>query len=138
MQHLPQHKKIILFDGLCNLCDASVKFIIKRDTKDVFRFVSLQSDLGQELVQKLPLTIQKTDSIILYESDTVYYYKSQAVFEIVKSIGGLFNCLLIFKLLPTTVTDTIYDYIAKNRYRWLGKKEICLVPTKELESKFLM
>jgi predicted DCC family thiol-disulfide oxidoreductase YuxK len=137
MQNIPQYKKIILFDGLCNLCDASVQFIIKRDTKDVFRFVSLQSDLGQELLQKLPLTIQKTDSIILYESDTVYYYKSKAVFEIVKSIGGFIYCLLIFKLLPTAVTDTIYDYIAKNRYRWLGKKEYCLVPTKELESKFL-
>jgi predicted DCC family thiol-disulfide oxidoreductase YuxK len=138
MQNLPQHKKIILFDGLCNLCDASVQFIVKRDRKDIFRFVSLQSHLGQELVQKLPLTIQKTDSIILYESDTVYYYKSKAVFEIVKSSGGFIYCLLIFKLLPTAFTDTIYDYIARNRYRWLGKKEYCLVPTKELEAKFLM
>ncbi|MBP6756508.1 MAG: DUF393 domain-containing protein [Bacteroidia bacterium] len=137
MQNLPQHKKIILFDGLCNLCDASVQFIIKRDTKDIFRFVSLQSDLGQELLQKLPLTIQNTDSIILYESDTVYYYKSKAVFEIVKSIGGFIYCLLIFKLLPTAVTDTIYDFIAKNRYQWLGKKESCLVPTSDIKIKFL-
>lgn len=137
MQNLPQNKKIILFDGLCNLCDASVQFIIKRDTKDIFRFVSLQSVLGQELVQKLPLTIQKTDSIILYESDTVYYYKSKAVFEIAKSIGGFFYCLLIFKWLPIAVTNTIYDYIAKNRYRWFGKEKHCLVPTKELQSKFL-
>lgn len=137
MQNLPQHKKIILFDGLCNLCDASVQFIIKRDTKDVFRFVSLQSDLGQELLQQLPISTQKIDSIILYESDKTYYYKSEAVFEIVKSIGGVFYCLLIFKWLPTAVTNTIYDYIAKNRYRWFGKKEHCLVPTKDLQSKFL-
>jgi predicted DCC family thiol-disulfide oxidoreductase YuxK len=137
MQNLPQHKKIILFDGRCNLCDTSVQFIIKRDTKDVFRFVSLQSNLGQELLQQLPLAIQKTDSIILYESDKVYYYKSQAIFEIVKSIGGIFYCSLIFKLLPFTITNRIYDYIAKNRYRWFGKKEYCLVPTKDLQSKFL-
>jgi predicted DCC family thiol-disulfide oxidoreductase YuxK len=137
MQNLPQHKKIILFDGLCNLCDASVQFIIKRDSKDIFRFVSLQSDLGQELLQKLPPAIQKTDSIILYESDKVFYYKSQAVLEIAKSLGGIFYCLLIFKLLPTAINNTIYDYIAENRYRWMGKKESCLVPTKELKSKFL-
>lgn len=137
MQNLPQNKKIILFDGLCNLCATSVQFIIKRDKKDIFRFVSLQSDLGQELLQQLPISKQKIDSIILYESDKAYYYKSEAVFEIVKSIGGFFYCLLIFKWLPTAVTNTIYDCIAKNRYRWWGKKEHCLVPTKDLQSKFL-
>ncbi|WGK94185.1 MULTISPECIES: thiol-disulfide oxidoreductase DCC family protein [Flavobacterium] len=137
MQNLPQHKKIILFDGLCNLCATSVQFIIKRDKKDIFRFVSLQSDLGQELLQQLPISEQKIDSIILYESNKAYYYKSEAVFEIVKSIGGFFYCLLIFKWLPTAVTNTIYDYVARNRYRWWGKKEHCLVPTKGLQSKFL-
>ena len=137
MQHLPQHKKIILFDGLCNLCDGTVQFIIKRDTKDVFRFVSLQSDLGRELLQKLPIEFQLTDSVILYESEKVFFYKSQAVFEIVKSIGGIYYCLLIFKLLPNTITNAVYDFIAKNRYRWWGKKESCLVPSKDLQSKFL-
>ena len=137
MQHLPQHKKIILFDGLCNLCDATVQFIIKRDSKDVFRFVSLQSDLGRELLQKLPFEFQLTDSVILYESEKVFFYKSQAVFEIVKSIGGIYYCLLIFKLLPNAITNSVYDFIAKNRYRWWGKKESCLVPSKDLQSKFL-
>ena len=137
MHNIPLHKKIILFDGHCNLCDASVQFIINRDAKDVFRFVSLQSDLGQELLQKLPLSIQKTDSIILYESEKVFFYKSQAVFEIVNSIGGIFFCLLIFRLIPIAVTNKIYDFIARNRYKWFGKKENCLVPTKELDLKFL-
>lgn len=137
MQNLHQHKKIILFDGLCNLCDGTVQFIIKRDTKDVFRFVSLQSDLGRELLQKLPIEFQLTDSVILYESEKVFFYKSQAVFEIVKSIGGIYYCLLIFKLLPNTITNAVYDFIAKNRYRWWGKKESCLVPSKDLQSKFL-
>lgn len=137
MQNLPQHKKIILFDGLCNLCDGTVQFIIKRDTKDVFRFVSLQSDLGRELLQKLPIEFQLMDSVILYESEKVFFYKSQAVFEIVKSIGGIYYFLLIFKLLPNAITNSVYDFIAKNRYRWWGKKESCLVPSKDLQSKFL-
>lgn len=137
MKDLPQNKKIILFDGLCNLCDATVQSIIKRDTKDVFRFVSLQSDLGRELLQKLPIEFQLTDSVFLYESEKVFFYKTQAVFEIVKSIGGIYYCLLIFKLLPNAITNAVYDFIAKNRYRWWGKKESCLVPTKKLESKFL-
>ncbi len=113
MENLPQDKKIILFDGLCNLCDASVQFLIKKDTKDVFRFVSLQSKLGKELLSKLPIAIQKTDSIILYESEALFYYKSKAIFQIIKSLGGLFNLLLIFKLLPHSFHDFIYDYIAK-------------------------
>ena len=129
MRDLPQNKKIILFDGLCNLCNSSVQFLIKRDSKDIFLFVSLQSELGKELLSKLPIAIQKTDSIILYESEAVFYYKSQAVFQIIKSLGGLFNLLLIFKLLPHSIHDFIYDYIAKNRYHWFGKKEQCLVPT---------
>lgn len=137
MRELPQNKKIILFDGLCNLCNSSVQFLIKRDSKDIFRFVSLQSELGKELLSKLPIAIQKTDSIILYESEAVFYYKSQAVFQIIKSLGGLFNLLLIFKLLPHFIHDLIYDYIAKNRYHWFGKKEQCLVYTKEILSKFL-
>ena len=137
MRDLPQNKKIILFDGLCNLCNSSVQFLIKRDSKDIFRFVSLQSELGKELLSKLPTAIQKTDSIIIYESEAVFYYKSQAGFQIIKSLGGLFNLLLIFKLLPHSIHDFIYDYIAKNRYHWFGKKEQCLVPTKEIQSKFL-
>lgn len=138
MQKLPQNNKIILFDGLCNFCNSSVQFLIKRDSKDIFRFVSLQSELGKELLSKLPIAIQKTDSIILYESEAVFYYKSQAVFQIIKTLGGLFNCLLIFKLLPYSMCDVVYDYIAKNRYQWFGKKEQCLVPTSEIQSKFLI
>jgi predicted DCC family thiol-disulfide oxidoreductase YuxK len=137
MRDLPQNKKIILFDGLCNLCNSSVQFLIKRDSKDIFRFVSLQSELGKELLSKLPIAIQKTDSIILYESEAVFYYKSQAVFQIIKTLGGLFNCLLIFKLLPYSMCDVVYDYIAKNRYQWFGKKDSCMLPTPELNDKFL-
>jgi predicted DCC family thiol-disulfide oxidoreductase YuxK len=138
MQNLPKHKEIILFDGLCNLCDASVQFIIKRDSKDVFRFVSLQSDLGQKIIHHLKIDTERVDSILLYNSDkNTYLFKSEAVFQIANYLGGFLYCLLIFKLIPTAIANTIYDFIANNRYRWFGKKEKCLILTQELESKFL-
>jgi predicted DCC family thiol-disulfide oxidoreductase YuxK len=138
MQNLALNKKIILFDGLCNLCDASVQFIIKRDTKDIFRFIALQSDLGQQIVQHLEIDTKKVDSILLYNSEkNIYLYKSEAVFEIANYLGGIFYFLLIFRLIPISIANEIYEYIARNRYRWFGEKESCLVPTKELESKFL-
>ncbi len=138
MRNLPQHKEIILFDGLCNLCDRSVQFIIKRDTKDVFRFVPLQSNLGQKIIHHLKIDTQKVDSILLYNPiNNTYLYKSKAVFEIANYLGGIYYCLLIFRFIPTIITNKIYDFIAKNRYKWFGKKENCLVPTQELKSKFL-
>lgn len=133
----PKDKKIILFDGVCNLCDSAVQFIIKHDEKDVFRFVSLQSDLGQEIIKYIGIDIKKVDSIILYEPGVAYYYKSAAAIRIAKYLGGIFYFAVIFKFLPTEFTNEIYDYIAKNRYKWFGKKESCLIPTEELKSKFL-
>lgn len=138
MQNLPQNKKIILFDGLCNLCDASVQFIIKRDKKDVFCFVALQSTLGHEIIQHLGIDTQKVDSIVLYNPEkNTYSYKSQAVFEIASHLGGIYYVTLIFSFFPASITNVIYDFIAKNRYRWLGKKESCFVPTPNIKIKFL-
>ncbi len=138
MQNLPQNKKIILFDGLCNLCDASVQFICKRDTKDTFRFVSLQSNLGKEIIRHLGIDTQKVDSILLFNpSKNSYWYKSKAVFEIAKQLGGIYYTILVFRSLPTPITDAIYDIIAKNRYRWFGEKENCLLPSKAMQAKFL-
>ena len=99
---LPKNKKIILFDGVCNLCDASVQYVIKHDKKDIFRFVSLQSELGQ---------------------------------KILKHIGVATHNL--FKIIPASWRDSIYDYVAKNRYKWYGKQDACIIPTPELKSKFL-
>jgi len=137
MLNIPNDKKIILFDGVCNLCDSAVHQIIKHDTKDVFRFVALQSDLGQKIVKHLKIDTQKTDSIILYEPGFAYYYKSEAVLEIAKNLGSIFYFITFFSILPTSFNNYIYDYIAKNRYRWYGKKETCLIPTKALTAKFL-
>ncbi|MES2854101.1 MAG: DCC1-like thiol-disulfide oxidoreductase family protein [Bacteroidota bacterium] len=137
MENLPKDKKIILFDGVCNLCDSAVQRIIKHDAKDVFRFVALQSDLGQKIIKHLGIDTQKTDSIILYQPGFAYYYKSEAVLEIAKDLSGLFYFGTLFSILPTSLNNHIYDYIAKNRYKWYGKKETCLIPTKELQAKFL-
>ncbi|RDI04552.1 thiol-disulfide oxidoreductase DCC family protein [Flavobacterium sp. AG291] len=137
MNNLPENKKIILFDGICNLCDNTVQFIIKHDKEDIFRFVALQSDLGKEIISHIGLDISKTDSIVLYEPGHAYYYKSQAAFEISKGLTGIYQWLSIFSILPKWLTDKVYDYIARNRYKWYGKKDECMLPTPELKAKFL-
>ncbi|MQP52293.1 MULTISPECIES: thiol-disulfide oxidoreductase DCC family protein [unclassified Flavobacterium] len=137
IQDLPQDKKIILFDGVCNLCNSSVQYIIKQDKKDIFRFVSLQSNLGQKILKHIGINPIHTDSIVLYEPGISYYYKSTAALQIAKRLSGVFTLARVFTLLPTGISDTIYDYIAKNRYKWYGKKEACMIPTSELKAKFL-
>jgi len=137
MQKLPPNKKIILFDGVCNLCNSSVQFVIKHDTKDVFRFVALQSDLGQEILKHIGVNAKNIDSIILYDPGVAYYYKSKAALEIAKNLGGFWHFGTIFRIIPTGISNQLYDYIAENRYKWYGKKESCMIPTAELKSKFL-
>ena len=137
MLELPKDKKIILFDGVCNLCESSVQFVIKYDTKDQFRFVALQSDLGQKIIQHIGINTKNIDSVILYQPGVAYYYKSNAALQIARSLGGFFHLGTVFKIIPTTLRNILYDYIAQNRYQWYGKKESCLVPTLALKAKFL-
>lgn len=137
MQNFPANKKIILFDGVCNLCNSAVQFIIKHDKKDVFRFVALQSDLGLDILKHIGIDSTKIDSIVLYEPGIAYYYKSDAALQIAKSLDGLFSIGIILKIIPNGIRNSLYDYIAKNRYKWYGKKESCMIPTKELKLKFL-
>lgn len=134
---LPANKKIILFDGVCNLCDSSIQFIIRQDKKDQFRFVALQSDLGMEIIKHIGIDTSKIDSIILYEPGNAYYYKSEAALKIAKELGGIYSAIGWFSVLPKSWTNVIYDYIAKNRYKWYGKKDACMIPTPELKAKFL-
>jgi len=137
MNNLPKDKKIILFDGVCNLCDSAVQFIIKHDKKDVFRFVALQSDLGQEILKHIGIDTKNIDSVILYEAGVAYYYKSAAALEIAKNLGGFFHFGTVFRIIPSGISNQLYDYIAQNRYKWYGKKDSCMIPSPELESKFL-
>ena len=137
MQNLPPNKKIILFDGVCNLCNSAVQFVIKHDKKDVFRFVALQSELGQEILKHIGINPKNIDSIILYEPGVAYYYKSSAAIQIAKNLGGIWHLGTVLRIIPTNISNQVYDYIAKNRYKWYGKKESCMIPTPELKSKFL-
>lgn len=137
MEDLPNDKKIILFDGVCNLCDASIQFIIKHDKKDIFRFVAIQSELGQRIIKHIGINTTETDSIILYLPGVAYYYKAEAALKIAKDLNGIYSFLSLFNVFPNSISNMVYDYIAKNRYKWYGKKEQCMIPTPELKSKFL-
>ncbi|UOB17439.1 thiol-disulfide oxidoreductase DCC family protein [Abyssalbus ytuae] len=131
-------KKLILFDGVCNLCNSSVQFVIKHDKNDVFRFAALQSDIGKKMTEDRGIDTSKTDSIILIDPDSAYYIKSDAAIEIMNEFGGLWKVMNVFKyILPTVVRNFIYDLIARNRYKWFGKKESCMIPTPELKAKFI-
>lgn len=137
MLDIPRNKKIVLFDGVCNLCDNAVNKIIKADNTDQFRFVSLDSDKGQEILNYIGVDRSKIDSIVLYEPGIAYYIKSKAAFQIASKLGGFYSLVNIFSVLPTSITDKMYDYIAKNRYKWYGKKESCMIPSEDIKQKFL-
>ncbi len=137
MVDIPKNKKIILFDGICNLCNDSVLKVIKYDKKNHFVFVALQSKSGQDIINYLKIDVSKIDSIILYEPGVAYDIKSTAALKIMKDFGGFWVLTQVFEILPTPIRDYFYDYIAKNRYKWFGKKESCMIPTPELKAKFL-
>ncbi len=134
---LPLNKKIILFDGVCNLCNRAVQFIIRKDRKDQFRFASLQSESGMALLHARRIDTSKIDSMILIEPNVAYYTKSTAAIEIGKSFGGGWKLLGLFEWIPPGIRDAIYDLVAKRRYRWFGKREDCMIPTPDLKAKFL-
>ena len=125
-----------MFDGVCNLCNGAVTFTIKRDKKNVFRFAALQSEIGQQLISKFNIDTSKVDSIILID-DEKQYEKSSAALHIAKQLSGAYPLLFGFMIVPKFIRNAVYDYIAKNRYNWFGKKEICMIPTAELKAKFL-
>jgi len=134
---LPKHKKLILFDGVCNLCNTAVLYVIKRDKEKVFMFAPLQSDIGSKIIKKYNIDINKIDSILLFEHDKGLYYKSTAALKIASTLSFPTKLLSIFLLVPSFIRNVIYDYIAKRRYKWYGKQDSCMIPTPELNSKFL-
>ena len=129
-------KKIILFDGLCNLCNSSVQFIIKRDSKRQFKFASLQSSFGRKKLHAFGLSANELYSIILVNEES-YLQKSDAALEIAKHLQQPWPLFYGFKIVPRFFRDWIYDLIAKNRYSWFGKKDSCMIPTQELKSRFI-
>lgn len=127
---------IVLFDGVCNLCNASVNFIIRNDPKVYFRFSSLQSEFGQNINVAKGQTGKVFDSLILVDGHCVYF-KSSAVLRIVKKLRGIWPVFFVFVLIPKPIRDFFYDLIAKYRYRIFGLKETRMVPPKSLKNRFL-
>lgn len=131
------HKKIILFDGVCNLCNTSIQFVIKHDDKDEFRYAALQSEIGQQLISERGIDTSTVDSIVLIDPGVAYYTKSDAALEIGTHLKGYRTLSKFFKLFPAGFRNLIYDFVARNRYKWYGKQDACMIPTPELQAKFL-
>lgn len=127
---------VVLFDGVCNLCNGAVNMLIDRDKKNVFRFASLQSTYGQQVVAKHHLQGEYLNTILLVEGDKVYE-RSTAVLRVFKHLGGLYRLLYFFIVVPVFIRNAVYNFVARNRYRWFGKQDACRIPTPELKAKFL-
>ncbi|QKY18264.1 thiol-disulfide oxidoreductase DCC family protein [Halorubrum sp. CBA1229] len=132
----PDDESVILFDGVCNLCSGFVQFVLPRDEEGKYRFASLQSDAGQALLAEHDLPSDELESVVLIE-DGESYVKSSAIIQIATGLGGAYRLLSPFRYLPRSVRDRIYDFVADNRYRWFGKKDQCMMPSGDVESRFL-
>lgn len=134
--HISTDKKIVLFDGVCNLCNASVQFIIKRDNKNQFLFGSLQGTFGQEQLKKYHLPDHDFNSFMLIENEQLYT-KSTGALRMLKHLGNGWQLFYAFIIVPKFIRDGVYEFISENRYKWFGSKEECWLPKPELKSKFL-
>lgn len=133
--NINQHP-VILFDGVCNLCNSAVQLVIQKDVKNIFKFSSLQSNFSQNYLNTYYPELLNTDSILLITATQVYT-KSSAVLKITQHLKGLYPILAALFILPKPIRDFFYDLIAKNRYRWFGQEKKCWVATTDLKDKFL-
>jgi predicted DCC family thiol-disulfide oxidoreductase YuxK len=129
-------RPLIIFDGVCNLCEYSLLFIVKNDRQARFKFVSAQSERGKELQRLHGVDTLKDGTVILLKNDQVYV-KSDAAVEIAKDLDGLWRLLYVFKFIPKPVRDLVYSIISKNRYRLFGQKNECMLPDKNIKDRFI-
>ena len=129
---MKRNQPIVFYDGVCGLCDHSVQFIIKRDTKRIFRFATLQSDFAK---QTLGSSIS-FDSFVLFENGKAFY-RSTAALKMFQQLGGFWVLLYAFMIVPPFIRNGVYDFIARNRYKWFGKLDSCKIPTPEQREFFL-
>jgi predicted DCC family thiol-disulfide oxidoreductase YuxK len=127
---------IVLFDGVCNLCNGAVQLILRHDPAGRFRFASLQSPAGEELQTRLGIDPKALDSILLIEGERCYR-ESDAALRIAAGMSGAWKALGVLRVIPRPLRDPVYRWIARNRYRWFGKQETCWLPTPELRGRFL-
>ncbi|MFC0264318.1 thiol-disulfide oxidoreductase DCC family protein [Fontibacter flavus] len=135
MSILEKHD-IILFDGVCNLCNGAVDFIIKRDKNDCFKVASLQDETVKPLLKDYQIKENYLDSLVLIRGKHVFY-KSRAALEISRKLNAFWPLFYGLVIIPDFIRDPIYDWIARNRYKWFGKKETCRLPNEEEKQKFL-
>lgn len=136
-QLVKDHPKIILFDGVCNLCAAWVQFVVKRDKLGQFKFASVQSAEGQTLLTWCGLPTTQFDTMVYIENGQAYY-KTQAFFKIVVQFNRAWRVFAkVSQIMPVVIRDWLYDRIAQNRYRLFGKREVCLMPSAQLNQRFL-
>ncbi|MFT4203240.1 MAG: thiol-disulfide oxidoreductase DCC family protein [Chitinophagaceae bacterium] len=131
------HQHIVLFDGVCNLCSRTVQFIIKKDKQKIFRFAALQSEIGQQILAATGGLDNHQLTSIVYIQNNHTYIKSDAALMIARQLGGMYTVVSWLRIVPRTMRDAVYGFIAKNRYKWFGKKKECWLPTKELKERFL-
>ena len=129
-------KDVLLFDGVCNLCNGAVNFIIDHDPNGHFQFAALQSEFGQERLKELGFNTEEFDSLVLLSEGKVYK-KSTAALRIARKLNGLYPLLAVFLIVPPFIRNWVYDVIGRNRYRWWGKRDSCRMPTPELRQRFV-
>lgn len=130
------NQRIILFDGVCNLCNSAVKFVLKRDKNSVFKFASLQSDIAKKLLKDFAVSGIGEGTFVLIDDGEVYT-RSNAALKVCKHLSGLWPIMAVFMIVPRFIRDWVYNLISKNRYRWFGKRDTCMIPSPEMKIKFL-
>ena len=129
-------KPVILFDGVCNYCNSIVNFIIRQDKEKKFVFAPLQSNAGKQILDKHNLPRTDFDSFVLID-DNKPYLRSSASLQVFKKLPWYWKWTQIFWIVPPFLRDAVYNVIARNRYKWFGKKESCMIPTPEIKMRFL-
>lgn len=127
---------IILFDGVCNLCNASVQWVLKHDHKNLFHFAALQSEYGALVLKRFGLEPGALDTVVLAD-ETRVFTQSDAAIEVARRLGGFWALIVVFKVVPRPIRNAVYRWVSSNRYRWFGRQEKCLLPRPEWKDKFL-
>jgi predicted DCC family thiol-disulfide oxidoreductase YuxK len=127
---------ILLFDGECNLCNHAVQFVIPRDPRDYYRFAALQSEAGKQILKQYQLSPTEMNTVILIQNGKLYT-KSSAALKLARNLNRLWPLVYLLIIIPSFLRDPVYDWIARNRYKWFGRREFCIMPTPEMKSKFL-
>jgi hypothetical protein len=130
------NENILLFDGVCNLCNASVQWILLRDKKRVFKFAALQSETGAALLQQFGRESGSLDTATLISGNHLFL-RSDAALEICRRLGGIYSLAVVFKIIPRFIRNRVYDWVARNRYRWFGQQEQCMLPRPEWKDRFV-